>query len=129
MKLKRLIFLIAVPLVAAMGDKPDGEAGQRYVRGEVPAARSEAPANERPASELRVLPASEADPAEFMWQARPVVIFADTAADPAFTEQLAAVQRDPMPLLLRDVVVITDTDPAANSPWRRQLRPRDFRWC
>lgn len=126
MKLKRLIFLIAVPLVAAMGDKPDGEAGQRYVRGEVPAARSEAPANERPASELRVLPASEADPAEFMWQARPVVIFADTAADPAFTEQLAAVQRDPMPLLLRDVVVITDTDPAANSPWRRQLRPEGF---
>ena len=126
MKLKRLIFLMAVPLVAAMGGKPDGEADQRYVRGEVPAARAEAPARELPANELRVLPASEADPAEFMWQARPVVIFADTAADPAFIEQLAALRRDSMPLLLRDVVVITDTDPAAASPWRRQLHPRGF---
>ena len=126
MKLKRLIFLMAVPLVAAMGGKPDGEAGQRYVRGEVPAARAEAPARDLPANELSILPASEVDPAEFMWQARPVVIFADTAADPAFVEQLAALQRDPMPLLLRDVVVITDTDPAAASLWRRQLRPEGF---
>ncbi|WP_374636337.1 DUF4174 domain-containing protein [Paracoccus sp. (in: a-proteobacteria)] len=126
MKLKRLIFLMAVPLVAAMGGKPDGEADQRYVRGEVPAARAEAPARELPANELRVLPASEVDPAEFMWQARPVVIFADTAADPAFIEQLAALQRDSMPLLLRDVVVITDTDPGDVSRWRRQLRPEGF---
>lgn len=126
MKLKRLIFLMAVPLVAAMGGKPDGEADQRYVRGEVPAARAEAPARELPANELRVLPASEVEPAEFVWQARPVVIFADTAADPAFIEQLAALQRDSMPLLLRDVVVITDTDPTAASSWRRQLRPEGF---
>ncbi len=126
MKLKRLIFLMAVPLVAAMGGKPDGEAEQRYVRGEVPAARAEAPARELPSNELSVLAASEADPAEFMWQARPVVIFSDTAADPAFVEQLKALQRDPVPLLLRDVVVITDTDPAAASPWRRQLRPEGF---
>ena len=126
MKLKRLIFLMVVPLVAAMGDKPDGEAEQRYVRGEVPAARAETPAREALTQELTVMPANEADPAEFMWQARPLVIFADTAADPAFVEQLAAVQRDPRPLLLRDVVVITDTDPAAASPWRRQLRPEGF---
>ena len=126
MKLKRLIFLMVVPLVAAMGDKPDGEAEQRYVRGEVPAARAEAPARELPGNELSVLAASEADPAEFLWQARPVVIFADTAADPAFVEQLAALRRDPLPLLLRDVVVITDTDPSVTSPWRRQLRPEGF---
>ena len=126
MKLKRLIFLAMVPLVAAMGGKPDGEASQRYVRGEVPAARAEAPARELPANELRVLPASEVDPAEFMWQARPVVIFADTAADPAFVEQLAALRRDPNPLLMRDAVVITDTDPGDVSRWRRQLRPEGF---
>ncbi|UFM63549.1 DUF4174 domain-containing protein [Paracoccus sp. MA] len=130
MKLKRLIFLAAVPLLAAMGPRPEGEAdGHRpYVRGEVPAARSEgtaAPAG--PAErELTVLPAAEADPAEFMWQARPVVIFADTAADPAFVEQLTALQRDPAPLLARDVVVVTDTDPATASVWRRQLRPEGF---
>lgn len=126
MKLKRLIFLGAVPLVAAMGGKPDGEADQRYVRGEVPAARSEARPMGGPTHELRVLSAADAEPGQFTWQARPVVIFADTAADPAFVEQLAAVQRDPAPLLMRDAVVITDTDPAANSVWRRQLRPEGF---
>ena len=128
MKLKRLIFLVMVPLVAAMGGKPEGEADARkpYVRGEVPAARAETPAREALTQELTVMPANEADPAEFLWQARPVVIFSDTAADPAFVEQLKALQRDPVPLLLRDVVVITDTDPAAASPWRRQLRPEGF---
>lgn len=130
MKLKRLIFLMAVPLLAAMGPKPEGAAdGHRpYVRGEVPAARTDVPAPVTGPSlrELTVLPASEADPAEFLWQARPVVIFADTAADPAFVRQLADLQADPAQLLTRDVVVITDTDPAAASPWRRQLRPEGF---
>ncbi|KGJ03041.1 protein of unknown function [Paracoccus halophilus] len=128
MKLKRLIFLALVPLVAAMGGKPEGEAdqSQRYVRGMVPAARSEAPEVERPTRELAILSAAEADPAQFMWQQRPLVIFADTVADPAFVEQLAEVRRDSIPLLMRDVVVITDTDPAANSIWRRQLRPEGF---
>ena len=138
MKLKRLIFLMAVPLVAAMGPKPEGPAdGHRpYVRGEVPAARDDvvpaarddgaAPVTGPGLRDLTVLPASEADPAEFLWQARPVVIFADTAADPAFIRQLADLQADPAPLLARDVVVVTDTDPAAASPWRRQLRPEGF---
>ncbi|WP_409567768.1 DUF4174 domain-containing protein [Paracoccus sp. (in: a-proteobacteria)] len=131
MKLKRLIFLAMVPLIAAMGPRPQGEAdGHRpFVRGEVPAAREEAAPFTHPkmqAGELTVLSADEADPAEFVWQARPVVIFANTAADPSFTEQLAILRRDPAPLLVRGVVVITDTDPAAASLWRRQLRPEGF---
>ena len=126
MKLKRLFFMAMVPLVAAMGDTPGTEGDQRYIRGEVPAARAEAPAAEKATRELTVLPATEVQPAEFLWQARPLVIFADTAADPAFVEQLAAVQRDPLPLLVRDVIVVTDTDPAAGSVWRRQLRPEGF---
>ena len=77
-------------------------------------------------SGLHILEAANTTPEEFLWQARPVVVFADTAADPAFVEQLAALRRDPLPLLLRDVVVITDTDLAAASPWRRQLRPEGF---
>ena len=126
MKLKRLFFMAMVPLVAAMGDTPGTEGDQRYIRGEVPAARAEAPAAEKATRELTVLPATEVQPAEFLWQARPLVIFADTAADPAFVEQLAALRRDPLPLLLRDVVVITDTDPSVTSSWRRQLRPEGF---
>ena len=54
------------------------------------------------------------------------MVFADTAADPDFAAQLAQLRRDPAALLLRDVVVITDTDPAANSAWRRQFRPEGF---
>ncbi|WP_134680117.1 DUF4174 domain-containing protein [Paracoccus ravus] len=128
MKLKRLIFLLLVPLVAAMGDRPADETRhQPYVRGEVPAARDgEAGRDRANARELRVLDAAEADPAEFLWQARPVVVFADTAADPAFVEQLAALRRDPAALTRRDVVVITDTEPQAASIWRRQLRPEGF---
>ncbi|MDS9468437.1 DUF4174 domain-containing protein [Paracoccus sp. MBLB3053] len=129
MKLKRLIFLAMVPLVAAMGERPDPEADghQPYVRGEVPAARESAAERSRRASdELRILEATEVDPEEFMWQARPVVIFADTAADPSFVEQVAALQRDSVPMNARDVVVITDTDPAAGSVWRRRLRPEGF---
>ena len=130
MKLKRLIFLMTVPLLAAMGPRPDGEGdGHRpFVRGEVPAATSEAKPMSRvlPEGELSVIPADQAEPQEFLWQARPLVVFADTAADPDFAAQLAQLRRDPAALLLRDVVVITDTDPAANSTWRRQFRPEGF---
>ena len=130
MKLKRLIFLMAVQLLAAMGPRPGGEAdGQRpYVRGEVPAARdggAEGPAGPAVPA-LVVLAAGEVEPAAFLWKQRPLVIFADTPADPDFTRQLADLQRDPLPLLARDVVVITDSDPAAGSIWRRQLHPEGF---
>ena len=130
MKLKRLIFLMTVPLLAAMGPRPDGEGdGHRpFVRGEVPAATSEARPMSRvlPEGELSVIPADQAEPQEFLWQARPLVVFADTAADPDFAAQLAQLRRDPAALLLRDVVVITDSDPQSASSWRQQLHPRGF---
>lgn len=129
MKLKQLIFLVAVPLVAAMGARPGDGTGapQPYVRHAVPAAGGiESPAAPAPAAELRILGADEAVPKEFLWRARPVVVFADTEADPGFAQQMAALGRDPAPLLAREVVVITDTDPAAESVWRRRLRPRGF---
>lgn len=127
MKLKRLIILAVVPLVAAMGGKPDAERHQPYVRGDVPASQSDAaPRQPRAGSDLRILEAAQVDPAEFLWQARPVVVFADSAADPAYTDQIRMLERDAVALNLRDVVVITDTDPSANSLWRRQLRPEGF---
>lgn len=128
MKRKRLIFLIAVPLVAAMGSRPQGEGDGRFVRTEVPAATSQAQPMSRslPEGGLDILEATEVDPGEFTWQARPLVIFADTAADPDFTAQLAQLRRDPASLLMRDVVVVTDTNPAGNSDWRRLLRPEGF---
>ncbi|WP_224815796.1 DUF4174 domain-containing protein [Hasllibacter sp. MH4015] len=63
---------------------------------------------------------------EFQWIARPIVVFADTPADPRFVEQMELLTQRPDALLERDVVIIFDTDPAARSAIRRALRPRGF---
>ncbi len=63
---------------------------------------------------------------EFLWISRPIVVFADTPADPRFREQLALLAARPQPLLDRDVVIIIDTDPANPSAIRTALRPRGF---
>ena len=36
------------------------------------------------------------------------------------------LEADPEPLVERHVVVLSDTDPAANGPLRQRLRPRGF---
>ena len=64
--------------------------------------------------------------AEFLWTARPVIVFADTPADPSFQRQMELLRARPEALAERDVVVIVDTDPAALSDLRRSLRPRGF---
>lgn len=64
--------------------------------------------------------------ADFLWQKLPIVVFADTPADPAFGEQLRLLESRWPELAERDVVVITDTDPAAASEVRQKLRPRGF---
>jgi len=63
---------------------------------------------------------------EFLWTNRAIIIFADTEADPRFQDQLALLAQRPEPLLERDVVIIVDTDPAAASEIRQELRPRGF---
>jgi len=84
-----------------------------------------APAEEG-AGGLRVLDAAEADLAALKWTARAVVVFADSPADPLFERQMRLIAADPAALAERDVVVITDTDPAARSEVRAKLRPRGF---
>ena len=72
-------------------------------------------------------PAQEADPlAEYKWLKRPLVIFADSPADPRFRRQMEMLEADPEALEDRDVVVLTDTAPGARGPLREALRPRDF---
>lgn len=63
---------------------------------------------------------------EFQWIKRPVVVFANSPADPRFVEQMQLINERLEVLDDRDVVVITDTDPAARSAIRTQLRARDF---
>lgn len=64
--------------------------------------------------------------ADLLWIARPIVVFADSPNDPRFVQQLAMLEERPADLEDRRVVVLTDTDPAAAGPLRRELRPRGF---
>ena len=78
------------------------------------------------AERTRIFDASEVSLAEFQWIARPVVVFADTPADPRFQQQMRYIEDRLPDLALRDVVVIVDTDPSARSSVRTTLRPRGF---
>ena len=64
--------------------------------------------------------------AEFLWLKRPVVVFANSPNDPAFSTQLELLAEDAGALTERDVVVIVDTNPAAETFFRKKLRPRGF---
>ncbi len=64
--------------------------------------------------------------AEYLWEARPILIFADSPRDPRVVSQLAqfeAAQRD---LDERDIVVILDTE--EDSALRDRFHPRDFQF-
>jgi len=75
---------------------------------------------------LEVLNAADVSLADFQWIKRPLVVFADTPADPRFDEQLQLLLARPEELIARDVVVLVDTDPKARSEVRLKLRPRGF---
>ena len=75
---------------------------------------------------LQILPADGVEIDDFMWRNRLVVVFADSPADPRFTDQMEMLRARPSELIERDVIVVTDTDPDARSDVRRTLRPRGF---
>lgn len=150
MKLKFMIFVMALaamgpardapPLDGAAVRTPDGATAATQPRDTVPqrnparlppVAQRVEPDPLPDASPLddgspQVLDAATVDPDQFLWTARPVVIFADTADDPAFVDQVASLRRDGRALASRDVVLVLDSDPSANSAWRQQLRPQGF---
>ena len=83
------------------------------------------------ATEAVVQPYGPRDAAEvvfddLLYQLRPVVVFADSPADPNFLRQMELLARDLAALELRDVILVTDTDPDARGEWRLKLRPRGF---
>lgn len=75
---------------------------------------------------LSVQNADEITLSDYQWTARPIVVFANSPRDPRFIEQMDYLQQDPHALIERDIVIIIDTDPAAQSNLRRTLRPRGF---
>lgn len=82
--------------------------------------------SEAPDETAIIQPADDADLNEFLWTNRPLIVFADSPADPRFRQQIENIKADPKALLVRDVIVLTDTDPAARSALRQKLRPRGF---
>ena len=74
----------------------------------------------------QVFDAKDIDLDAFLWLARPIIVFADTAADPRFREQMELLAARPGELAERDVIVITDTAPGETSALRKKLRPRGF---
>jgi len=70
---------------------------------------------------------AEDDPiAAYKWEARPVIIFADSEKDPRFQRQVANLAARSDDMTERDVVILMDTDPGADSALRKMFRPRDF---
>ncbi len=78
------------------------------------------------AEPLRVLNPIELKLSDFLWEARPIIIFANTANDPRVETQLKYLLENEADLLERDIVIIVDTDPSLASELRLKLRPRDF---
>ena len=78
------------------------------------------------AAPTTVFDAAEVDPSELQWVLRPLVVFADTPNDPRFRQQMDLLMADIDQLIERDVILITDTAPEAESALRIQLRPRGY---
>ena len=73
-----------------------------------------------------IIPGETADLNEFLWIKRPLVVFADSPADPRYTLQMEYLTERLEYLDELDVVILTDTDPSADSALRKKLRPRGF---
>lgn len=74
----------------------------------------------------QIFDAADIDPEQFIWMARPIVVFAQSPNDPQFIQQLDLLISRIDELAERDVIVITDTDPKTPSLLRTALRPRAF---
>lgn len=75
--------------------------------------------------------AAGAEPAsldDLRWNARPVVVFADTAEDPHLSRQLSALEAEAAGLAERDMVVLTDiaSAPAETAALRARYAPEGF---
>jgi len=115
-----LALIIALALVAPAHAQTDGDS--------VAAAAADTPAEDMTEAVDPLAPRDATDVTleDFIWVARPVIVFADSPNDPRFIEQMQLLADRPDSLLERDVVIITDTDPSARSSVRTALRPRGF---
>ncbi|MBC6442111.1 MAG: DUF4174 domain-containing protein [Rhodobacteraceae bacterium] len=76
---------------------------------------------------VAVLPAAAGDGlSRYLWEKRPIIIFADSSEDQLFRRQMELLAEETEELEERDVVVLVDTDPGISSALRKELRPRGF---
>lgn len=68
----------------------------------------------------------DTDLSSYQWTHRPIVVFANSPEDVNYTRQIKILESGLNQLLVRDVVVLTDTNPSEVSPLRELLRPRGF---
>ncbi|MFZ8882777.1 MAG: DUF4174 domain-containing protein [Paracoccaceae bacterium] len=68
----------------------------------------------------------DTDLSSYRWTHRPIVVFANSPEDVNYTRQINMLESELNQLLVRDVVVLTDTNPSEVSPLRELLRPRGF---
>jgi hypothetical protein len=76
--------------------------------------------------EIAPQPAANVIFADQLYVSRPIVVFADSPNDPNYIRQLELLALNYPELAARDVIIVTDTDPAAKTEWRTKLRPRGF---
>ncbi|MCW9043524.1 MAG: DUF4174 domain-containing protein [Pseudopelagicola sp.] len=81
---------------------------------------------EAPAPDPLFIDATEIELDAFQWLKRTVIVFADSPNDPRFIQQIDLLKERPDALRERDVVVLTDTNPMADSALREKLHPRGF---
>ncbi|MEO8531988.1 MAG: DUF4174 domain-containing protein [Deltaproteobacteria bacterium] len=63
---------------------------------------------------------------DYKFESKLLIIFADSPEDPDYQKQIALLDEDLPALERRGVVILTDSDPAAKSAIRLELRPRGF---
>jgi len=77
---------------------------------------------------MTVFNASDISLSDFSWLARPIIIFANTEADPRVMEQIAFLNAVPEEVITRDIVIIVDTDATNLTELRTEFRPRGFQF-
>lgn len=129
--MKRALAIVIAGLSAnAAGAQDTAATAAAAVEGEETVVMTDAvaltPAEAWLADKTTTFTGADATLEDFLWIARPVVLFADTPADPRFQQQYDFLMDGIEELAERDVVVLIDTDPAAESALREELRPRGF---
>ena len=119
MKVRLLMLALLVAATAARAQPDPATEAPAATGGDVPGATAPEARSPDTAPEAPSLD-------DLLWVARPLVIFADTDRDPRYIQQMRRIEAGMEELSERQVVVLTDTDPAAVGPLRRALRPRGF---